>query len=67
MVCCINTWGAALMTGYTFRWNEWLVLPIKYRDLPASAQLVITIWDIEKPRKTVPVGGTTFRLFGEYL
>jgi phosphatidylinositol 3-kinase len=55
------------MTGYTFRWNEWLVLPIKYRDLPASAQLVITIWDTEKPRKTVPVGGTTFRLFGEYL
>ncbi|KAH8554115.1 phosphatidylinositol 3-kinase [Umbelopsis sp. PMI_123] len=50
-----------------WKWNEWLVLPIKYRDLPASAQLVITIWDIEKPRKTVPVGGTTLRLFGEYL
>ncbi|CAM0142069.1 Phosphatidylinositol (PI) 3-kinase [Umbelopsis sp. WA50703] len=50
-----------------WRWNEWLVLPIKYRDLPASAQLAITIWDIEKPRNTVPVGGTTFKFFGKYL
>ncbi|CAO3673179.1 unnamed protein product [Umbelopsis vinacea] len=50
-----------------WRWNEWLVLPVKYRDLSASAQLVITVWDIEKPRKTVPVGGTTIKLFGKYL
>jgi phosphatidylinositol 3-kinase len=43
------------------------MLPVKYRDLSASAQLVITVWDIEKPRKTVPVGGTTIKLFGKYL
>ncbi|RUS25298.1 hypothetical protein BC938DRAFT_472360, partial [Jimgerdemannia flammicorona] len=41
-------------------WNEWLSLPIKVRDLPANAQLAITVWDVYGPRKVVPVGGTTF-------
>ncbi|KAL1924281.1 uncharacterized protein VTP21DRAFT_7316 [Calcarisporiella thermophila] len=46
-------------------WNEWITLPIKYRDLPASAQLAITVWDIYGPRTPVPVGGSTFKLFGK--
>lgn len=47
-------------------WNEWLTLPIKYCDLPASAQFAITIWDTSiGPRKVKPVGGTTLRLFGK--
>ncbi|OBZ85899.1 Phosphatidylinositol 3-kinase catalytic subunit type 3 [Choanephora cucurbitarum] len=46
-------------------WNEWLTLPIRYCDLPASAQLAITAWDAQGPRKTKPIGGTTFRLFGK--
>ncbi|RUP49834.1 phosphatidylinositol 3-kinase [Jimgerdemannia flammicorona] len=46
-------------------WNEWLSLPIKVRDLPANAQLAITVWDVYGPRKVVPVGGTTFQLFGK--
>ncbi|KAG9294695.1 hypothetical protein G9A89_008174 [Geosiphon pyriformis] len=46
-------------------WNEWLVIPIKYRDLPSSAQMALTVWDIQGPRKVIPVGGTTFRLFGK--
>ncbi|KAL0089612.1 C2 domain-containing protein [Phycomyces blakesleeanus] len=48
-------------------WNEWLTLPIKYCDLPASAQYAITVWDTVGPRKAVPVGGTTLRLFGKHL
>lgn len=47
-------------------WNEWLTIPLKYRDLPVTAQLALTVWDIYGPRKAVPVGGTTFRLFGKY-
>ncbi|RCH78648.1 Phosphatidylinositol (PI) 3-kinase, partial [Rhizopus stolonifer] len=46
-------------------WNEWLTLPIRYCDLPASAQLAITVWDAIGPRKTKPIGGTTFQLFGK--
>ncbi|RHZ89967.1 hypothetical protein Glove_9g253 [Diversispora epigaea] len=47
-------------------WNEWLTIPLKYRDLPVTAHLALTVWDIYGPRKVVPVGGTTFRLFGKY-
>ncbi|CAG8459059.1 12986_t:CDS:10 [Ambispora leptoticha] len=46
-------------------WNEWLVLPIKFRDLPVTAQMALTVWDIQGPRKVDPIGGTTFRLFGK--
>lgn len=49
-------------------WNEWLNLPIKYCDLPASAQFAITIWDTSLgSRKVKPIGGTTLRLFGKQL
>lgn len=46
-------------------WNEWLNLPIKYCDLPSSAQFAITVWETIAPRKVKPVGGTTLRLFGK--
>ncbi|KAL2888256.1 Phosphatidylinositol 3 [Ceratocystis lukuohia] len=61
------------------RWNEWLTLPIKFKDLPSNAQLAITLWDhacalpsptptstddsSNRPSNAVPFGGTTFRLF----
>ncbi|TGZ82899.1 phosphatidylinositol 3-kinase [Ascodesmis nigricans] len=45
------------------QWSEWLQLPIKYCDLPLSAQLAITVWDIGGPLNTIPFGGTTVRLF----
>lgn len=48
-------------------WNEWLTLPIKYCDLPSSAQFAITVWETIGPRKVKPVGGTTLRLFGKQL
>ena len=47
------------------RWNEWIVLPIRYCDLPLSAQVTFTVWDIAGPRAAMPVGGSTFRLFGK--
>ncbi|CAH1760959.1 5700_t:CDS:10 [Entrophospora sp. SA101] len=47
-------------------WNEWLTIPIKYRDLPITAQLAFTVWDTYGPRKAVPIGGTTLRLFGKH-
>ncbi|KAI5777686.1 kinase-like domain-containing protein [Geopyxis carbonaria] len=46
-------------------WMEWLTLPIKYCDLPHSAQLAITVWDIAGPGQVVPFGGTTVRLFDQ--
>ena len=47
------------------RWNEWISLPIRYCDLPLSSQITFTVWDIGGPRKAIPVGGSTFRLFGK--
>lgn len=47
-------------------WNEWLRLPVKYPDLPQSAQVALTVWDIYGPGRAVPVGGTTVTLFGKY-
>lgn len=50
-------------------WNEWLELPVTYADLPASAQLAITIWDLSPAEDkdsnlhAVPFGGTTIPLF----
>jgi phosphatidylinositol 3-kinase len=50
-------------------WNEWLELPVSYANLPASAQLAITLWDLspledtESNMHAVPFGGTTIPLF----
>jgi len=45
------------------RWEEWLNFPIKIADLPQTAQLCMTVWDLYGPQKYVAVGGTSFRLF----
>jgi phosphatidylinositol 3-kinase len=50
-------------------WNEWLRLPITYANLPASAQIAITVWDLspaedpDSDRHAIPFGGTTIPLF----
>lgn len=49
-----------------WNWNEWIELPIRYKDLPRNAVLGLSVYDIHGPRKTVPVGGTTISLFGSY-
>ncbi|CAA7266904.1 unnamed protein product [Cyclocybe aegerita] len=53
----------AFKNSYT--WNEWITLPIRYCDLPLSSQIAFTVWDIGGPRQAIPVGGSTFRLFGK--
>lgn len=53
----------AFKNSYT--WNEWITLPIRYCDLPLNSQITFTVWDIGGPRIAVPVGGSTFRLFGK--
>ncbi|EPS97255.1 hypothetical protein FOMPIDRAFT_1166642 [Fomitopsis schrenkii] len=50
-----------------YTWNEWVTLPIRYCDLPLSSQITFTVWDISGPRSAIPVGGSTFRLFGKKL
>ena len=67
---------------YFHSWNEWVTLPIHYKDLPRDAivsnitsfiitsyislQLTFTIYDIYGPRKAVPVGGTVVSVFGKH-
>ncbi|KIL59571.1 hypothetical protein M378DRAFT_1000569 [Amanita muscaria Koide BX008] len=50
-----------------YSWNEWITFPMQYCDLPLSSQITFTVWDIAGPRNAVPVGGTTFRLFGKKM
>lgn len=51
------------------RWNEWLELPITYKQLPINARLAITIWDLSPTGgklaidNTIPFGGTTLPMF----
>uniref|UniRef100_A0A672S7U1 Phosphatidylinositol 3-kinase catalytic subunit type 3 n=1 Tax=Sinocyclocheilus grahami TaxID=75366 RepID=A0A672S7U1_SINGR len=35
-------------------------------DLPQSAQVTLTVWDVYGPGRATPVGGTTVTLFGKY-
>ncbi|KAH7408745.1 kinase-like domain-containing protein [Phaeosphaeria sp. MPI-PUGE-AT-0046c] len=50
-------------------WNEWLQLPVSYSNLPLSAHIAITVWDLspaedkETNLHSVPFGGTTIPLF----
>jgi phosphatidylinositol 3-kinase len=50
-------------------WNEWLELPVTYANLPLSAQLAVTLWDLSPAEDAdsnlhaVPFGGTTMPLF----
>eukprot|EP01133_Synstelium_polycarpum_P003796 gene3796-4377_t len=46
------------------KWDETITLPIKHQDLPFDTTIVITIWDIYAPNKKVPIGGTSFAVFG---
>lgn len=48
-----------------WNWNEWIKLPLKYKDLPRSSQVALTIWDVYGPRRALVVGGTTVSLFGK--
>lgn len=49
---------------FTHRWDEVIEFPVRYKDIPLSTQIVLTIHDIILPNKRVFVGGTTLPLFG---
>ncbi|KAK6092919.1 Phosphatidylinositol (PI) 3-kinase [Batrachochytrium dendrobatidis] len=49
----------------TVQWDEWIELPLKYSNMPATTQLAFTLWDVYAPRKPIAIGGTTFPLFGK--
>ncbi|XP_028406868.1 phosphatidylinositol 3-kinase catalytic subunit type 3-like [Dendronephthya gigantea] len=62
---CLPTRTAYRPFNTRWNWNEWINLPLKYKDLPRSAQVALTIWDVYGPRKALLVGGTTVSLFGK--
>ena len=47
------------------RWNEWITLPIKYRDLPADAWLAFSLWEIDGPQQPRIMASTALPLFSK--
>lgn len=47
-------------------WNEWVVLPIQFSDLPRNALLTLTVYDCAGPTNITAVGGTSISLFGKH-
>jgi hypothetical protein len=39
---------------FVSRWNAWVTFPIKYKDLPANSQVVISAWNVSAPRRKIP-------------
>lgn len=75
VVCQIFANGRALSlpvrTSYKafnnrWNWNEWVELPIRYKDLPRNAMLGLTIYDVYGPGKLIAIGGTSIPLFGTH-
>lgn len=46
-------------------WDEAIVFPIKYRDLPLDAKVVFAVWDVLAPSRATPVAVATLNLFGK--
>ena len=61
----VQTAHRAFKSRTNISWAETVTLPFKYRDLPQSAQLAITVYDIAGPLQKAVVGGSTLRLFGK--
>lgn len=51
--------AAAAATITRLIWNEWITLPIKIKELPPTAQLIIRLWTT----KNTCIGGGTLKLF----
>lgn len=75
VVCQLFANGKALtlpsQTAYKpfstrWNWNEWVTLPIHFKDIPCNAVLALTIYDIYAPQKAIPIGGTTISIFGQH-
>jgi hypothetical protein len=44
-------------------WKEWIIFPVKYKDINQDTVLCVTIIDVIAPRKKIIVGGATYALF----
>lgn len=71
---CFNNgkpFGLPVTTSYKaftkrWSWNEWIVLPFSFCDLPRTAVLGFTIYDCTGPGQMSIVGGTTISVFGKH-
>uniref|UniRef100_A0A672S760 Phosphatidylinositol 3-kinase catalytic subunit type 3 n=1 Tax=Sinocyclocheilus grahami TaxID=75366 RepID=A0A672S760_SINGR len=54
--------------AFSTRWKYVHLLTVNFcsPDLPQSAQVTLTVWDVYGPGRATPVGGTTVTLFGKY-
>ncbi|XP_065836235.1 phosphatidylinositol 3-kinase catalytic subunit type 3-like [Oscarella lobularis] len=50
-------------TGWS--WNEWISMPIKYKDIPFRAQIVFSVYDVYSAGKSLKVGTAKIPLFDE--
>lgn len=55
----ISTVNPARCNGSTVQWNEWVTLPVKFRDLPLGAKVGITFWYVGD----VAIGSAVMQLF----
>lgn len=46
-------------------WDEAIVFPIKYRDLPLDTRVVFAIWDVLAPSRATPIAVASLNLFGK--
>lgn len=48
-------------------WNEWLIFPLKFKDISVHTVLVFTVWDVASDQngRALPIGGSTVPLFDE--
>ncbi|KAJ3362314.1 Phosphatidylinositol (PI) 3-kinase [Allomyces arbusculus] len=58
----IEAVGADLLE---WRWDEWVTLPRKVKDLPLDAALDITVHDTTRPGEHHPLGSCSLRLFDD--
>jgi len=50
---------------FMYSWNQWLVFPINYKNLPLNSKIKFTIWEPYSSYESLPVGECTFRLFSK--
>ena len=48
-------------------WDEAIVFPVKYRDLPLGATVVFAVWDVLEPSRAAPIAVASLPLFGKSL
>lgn len=71
---CYNNekpFGLPVTTSYKaftkrWNWNEWVILPYSFCDLPRTAVLCFTIYDCIGPGKMSVIGGTSISIFGKH-